>query len=146
MIEEKFSDITVSNWLTTHPETPVIVTASASMPEVAQLLLDNNSRDAYILDDDKKVVGHLSFGKTIDYLLSEHRPKHTHRYLFSRITEATAVEVMDPHFAYARIEESLCEVIHRQLERGVDTLVVLAEDSRLLGSIQLRELVAESLK
>jgi CBS-domain-containing membrane protein len=146
MIEAGFSEITVSNWLANHPETPVIVAANASMAEVAQSLLENNSRDAYILDDEQKVIGHLSFGKMTNYLLSEHRPIHTHRQLFSRITDPTAEEVMDPHFAYARIEESLCEVIHRQLERDVDTLIVLAEDNSLLGSIKLRELVAESLK
>lgn len=145
MIEEVFSDITVSNWLANHPETAVIVAANASMSEVAQLLLENNSRDAYILED-KKVIGHLSFGKTTNYLLSEHRPIHTHRHLFSRITDPIAEEVMDPHFAYARIEESLCEVIHRQLERDVDTLIVLAEDNSSLGAIKLREIVAESLK
>lgn len=146
MIKEDFSDITVETWLANHSEMPVIVAANASMSEVTQRLLENNSRDVYILDDEKKVIGHLSFGRAANYLLSEHRPIHTHRQLFSRITDPTAAEVMDPHFAYARIEESLCEVIHRQLERDVDTLIVLAEDNRLLGSIKLREIVAESLK
>lgn len=145
MTEQDFTNIIVSTWLASHPETPVVVAGNMTMSEVAQILLANNSRDAYILDEDK-VIGHLSFGTMANYLLSEHRPTHTHRQLFARITEPTAAEVMDPHFAYARIDESLCEVIHRQLERDVDTLVVLADDGKLLGSIKLRDLVAESVK
>ena len=145
MTEQDFSRIPVSDWMATHPDAPVVISAKATMEEVAQALLANNSRDAYVLDDDK-VVGHLSFCNMTNHLLAEHRPIHTHRQLFSRVTEPTAGEVMDSHFAYARCDESLCEVIHRQLERDVDTLVVLAEDDSLLGSIKLQELVAESLK
>lgn len=146
MTEQDFANISVAEWLANYPELPVIVSAAATMPEIASDLLKENSRDAYILDGDNKVIGHLSFGNVTNHLLSEHRPIHTHRQLFSRITEPVAEEIMDPHFAYARTDESLCEVIHRQLERGVDTLVVLAEDGSLQGSIKLRELVAESLK
>ncbi|NOQ82217.1 MAG: CBS domain-containing protein [Methylophaga sp.] len=146
MTEQDFADISVAQWLANHPEFPVLVSATATMHEVANDLLKENSRDAYILDGENKVIGHLSFGNVTNHLLSEHRPIHTHRQLFSRIIEPAAEEIMDPHFAYARTDETLCEVIHRQLERGVDTLVVLADDGTLQGSIKLRELVAESLK
>ncbi|MDH5357447.1 MAG: CBS domain-containing protein [Gammaproteobacteria bacterium] len=146
MTEQDFAHIFVSEWLSLHPETPVVVAGKTPMREVALTLLANNSRDAYIVDENNKVLGHLSFGKMTNHLLSEHRPIHTHRQLFARVTDPTAEEVMDPHFAYARCDESLCEVIHRQLERDVDTLVVLAEDNTLLGSVSLRDLVAESLK
>jgi len=146
MTEQDFAKISVSEWLKQYPELPLVVAAGATMNEVANLLLKENSRDAYILDGDNKVKGHLSFGNVTNHLLSEHLPIHTHRQLFSRVTEPTAEEIMDPHYTYARCDESLCEVIHRQLERDVDTLVVLDDDDTLIGSIKLRELVAESLK
>jgi len=146
MTEQDFAKISVTEWLKQYPQLPVVVAADATMEEVAESLLKENSRDAYILDEDNKVKGHLSFGHVVNHLLSEHRPIHTHRQLFSRVTEPTAEEIMDPHYTYAQCDESLCEVIHRQLERGVDTLVVLADDGKLVGSIKLRELVAESLK
>lgn len=146
MTESDFANMSVSQWLENHPELPVIVAADATMDIVANALITQNCRDAYILDNDNKVVGHLSFGNVTNHLLSEHRPIHTHRQLFSRVTEPLAEEIMEPHFTYARVDESLCEVIHRQLERGVDTLVVLDDNDSLIGSIKLRELVAESLK
>ena len=146
MTEQDFAHIVVSDWLALHPEMPVVIAGDTRMHDVALTLLANNSRDAYIVNDDNKVLGHLGFGKMANHLLSEHRPIHTHRQLFARVTDPTAAELMDPHFAYARTDESLCEVIHRQLERDVDTLVVLSDDNMLLGSVNLRDLVAESLK
>ncbi|NQY26494.1 MAG: CBS domain-containing protein [Piscirickettsiaceae bacterium] len=145
MIEKDFSSISVNDWMTTHSETAVVVSVTATMEDIAQVLLENNSRDAYVVDNNI-VVGHLGFANVTNHLLTEHRPTHTHRQLFSRVTEPTAAEVMDSRFAYARCDESLCEVIHRQLERDVETLVVLAENGSLLGAIELRDLLAESLK
>jgi len=146
MTEQDFAKISVAQWLENYPELPLIVAANATMDEIASDLLTHDSRDAYILDGNNKVLGHLSFANVTNHLLSEHRPIHTHRQLFSRVTDPVAEEIMDPHFTYARSDESLCEVIHRQLERDVDTLVVLDDEDNLLGSINLRELVAESLK
>ncbi len=145
MTQHNFSNMSVADWLVDHPVEPVVIPTDTTMDTVAQLLLANNSRDAYMLDNNK-IVGHLGFANMANHLLAEHRPTHTHRQLFSRITEPTVGDVMDSHFAYARSDESLCEVIHRQLERDVDTLVVLADDGSLLGAIKLSELVAESLK
>lgn len=137
--------MSVVKWLQEHPVNPVTVPLDAAMEAVAQLLLAENSRDAYIVDNNK-VVGHIGFTNMANHLLAEHRSTHTPRQLVSRITEPTAGAMMDSHFAYAQRDESLCEVIHRQLARDVDTLAVLAEDGSLLGAIQLSELVAESLK
>ncbi len=145
MIEQDFSSIVVTDWMAIHAEAAVVVSVDATMKDVARTLLENHSRDAYVVEN-SIVVGHLGFANVTNHLLAEHRPIHTHRQLFSRVTEPTAGEIMDPHFAYARCDESLCDVIHRQLERDVETLVVLAENDELLGAIKLRDLVAESLK
>jgi len=143
---EDFEHISVAEWLKDHPEMPIIAAGDASMTQLAQTLLAENSRDIYIADDDNKIIGHLSFGRIVSHLFAQHRPIQSHRQLFAQITDATAQELMDPHFAYARADETLCDVIHRQLERDIDNLVVLGQDHHLLGAIKLRELVTESLK
>lgn len=138
-------DMTVEQWIADHSEKPVTLMADASLTDVANALLTANSRDAYIIDDKQRIKGHLAFNKVINHLFTHVRPIHTHRQLFARVTEPTAAELMDPHFAYCRLDEALCDVIHRQLGRDVDDLVVVAQDNSLLGVVKLRELLIESL-
>jgi len=146
MTEQDFAKISVADWISDHPVEAVIVEPETSMADLAQKMLSTQCRDAYIADPHGKIIGHLGFGKVASHLLSEHRPEQSHRQLFSRVTEPVASELMEPHYAFARIDESLCEVIHRQLESGIDILLVLTESGEKLGAIKFQELVEESLK
>ena len=138
----QINTMTVGQWLAAHHQIPVTVASETSLGRVAELLLDTDgSRDAYVVEDDGLVIGHLSFGRVVNHLLLEHKPMHTRRQLFERVTGATASELMDPHFVSATIDDELDDVLHRQLDRLIDDLVVLDEQGRLLGSVNLRQLV-----
>lgn len=146
MSNAKFFGKTLVDWLESHQSVPVIVHESASISELATALLAMKKRDAYVIDKNNRVIGHIGFVKVANQLLSEHRSTHTHRQLFARVIEPTAKEVMDPHFTSAYKDELLCDVIHRQLDHGIDDLIVLTPDTHeAIGVIQMNDILAESL-
>ncbi len=146
MTNANFIGKTLVDWLENHHSKPVIVTEMASISELANALLVMNKRDAYVVNKANRVIGHISFAKVANQLLSEHRSTHTHRQLFARVVEPTAKELMDPHFTSAYKDELLCDVIHRQLDHGLDDLIVLTRDTHeALGVIQMNDILAESL-
>lgn len=138
-------DLTVGEWLQLHQAEPVLVSADMPLKHVAEQMLIRGHRDAYVARE-QTILGHLNFNKVINHLFAHERPIHTHRQLFACVTEATAAELMDPHYAYCRENEVLSDVLHRQLESDIDDLIVLSSDSMLCGVIVLNELVRESLK
>jgi len=138
----QINTMTVGQWLAAHHRIPVTVAPETSLGRVAELLLDTDgSRDAYVTEDDGLVTGHLSFGRVVNHLLLAHKPIHTRRQMFERVTGATAGELMDPHFVSATVEDELNDVLHRQLDRLIDDLVILDKQGRLLGSVNLRQVV-----
>ncbi|MBE0438991.1 MAG: CBS domain-containing protein [Gammaproteobacteria bacterium] len=146
MSNANFLGKTLDDWLEQHQAQPVIVDETASICELANELLAMGKRDAYVVNNTHRVIGHISYAKVANQLLSEHRSTHTHRQLFARVIEPTAKELMDPHFTSAYKDELLCDVIHRQLDHGLDDLIVLDRDShKALGVIQMSDILAESI-
>lgn len=146
MTNANFVGKTLGDWLDNHQSQPVIVNETASISELANALLAMHKRDAYVVNKTNRVIGHIGFAKVANQLLSEHRSTHTHRQLFARVIEPTAKELMDPHFTSAYKDELLCDVIHRQLDHGLDDLIVLDHDTHeALGVIQMSDILTESL-
>ncbi|MDF1588467.1 MAG: CBS domain-containing protein [Gammaproteobacteria bacterium] len=146
MSQPCFANKTSADWLNQHQSKPVMVDENASIDQIINALLIEDRRDAYVVNADNKVIGHIGFANVATHLLSEHRVTHTHRQLFARVIEPTAKELMDPHFTSAYEDELLCDVIHRQLDHGLDDLIVLSRDTHVpLGAIQLKDVLAESL-
>lgn len=142
---EQIINSTVADWLLQHPAMPILVTDDVSVSAVAITMLDNAARDAYVCDGDA-ILGHLSFVKVMNHVFAHERPIHTHRQLFSRVTETDINELMDPHFQYCRPDEKLADVLHRQLESGTDDIIVLNRMNRVEGVIRLTEVLKASLQ
>jgi predicted transcriptional regulator len=137
---------TVASWLLEHANEAVLVYKNTTINEVADRLIGSHQRDAYVIDDDNHVLGHIGFDKIANHVLSEHRSTHTRRQLFARVTEPFAYELMNPHFIYAYHDELLCDVIHRQLDHGIEELVVIDRQTHeVFGIIKLRDVITDSV-
>jgi len=142
---ERLIEQSVAEWLEQHPARMVLVTQNTALVHAVKLMLDNEARDAYVVEG-KRVHGHLSFNKLLNYLFTQERPVHSHRQLFSRIAEISVADIMDPHYAYCRPDEQINAVLHRQLQHDVTDLIVLASDDSPVGVVKLTEVVRESLQ
>lgn len=142
---ETIINLTVGQWLKNHPHGLVMVDPATPLLEIVQQLLDADSRDAYVVENNR-VLGHLGFNDLINHLFTQERPIHSHRQLFARVAVATAAELMDPHLAYCREDEPINQILHRQLQCDVSDLIVLASDDSPLGVVKLTEVVRESLR
>lgn len=142
---ERLIEKSVAQWMETHPLRGVLVTPETPLVNVVKLLLDTDSRDAYVIESDR-VRGHLGFSKVVSHLFSHERPIHSHRQLFSLIADISVADIMDPHFAYCRQSEQINAVLHRQLQHDVTDLIVLASDDSPVGVVRLTEVVRESLQ
>jgi len=137
----------IAEWLQRHPAEVVTVSADASLEQVLAVLLSKPGlRDIYVLADDGQVTGHLSHNKLARLVLAEHRPVHTRRQIIERIACGSAREIMSTHFSTAHPEEELDNVLHRQLEHDVEDMPVIDSEGRLLGTINLTELLHEAYK
>lgn len=141
---EQIIDLSVSEWLTRHPNPMVLVEPDTPLLEIVKLLLEVDSRDAYVVDKGR-VKGHLAINKLVNHLFTQDRPVHSHRQLFARVAAASAAELMDPHFAYCREDERINQILHRQLQCDVSDLIVLASDNTPKGVVKLTQVVRESL-
>jgi CBS-domain-containing membrane protein len=132
----------VKDWLARHPATILLVPAGNSLVEALDRMLERpEARDAYVIDERKRVIGHLGRRRLVHHLFAAQRPVHTRRQLMDRIAAGTAHESMSRHFATARPDEDLDEVFHRMLEHDVEDLPVIDDDGMLRGAVNLAGLL-----
>jgi len=137
----------IAEWIQRHPAEVMTVSADASREQILAVLLSKPGlRDIYVLADDGQVIGHLSHKKLARLVLAEHRPVHTRRQIIERIACGSAREIMSTHFATAQPEEELDNVLHRQLEHDVEDMPVIDSEGKLLGVINLTEVLSEAHK
>jgi CBS domain-containing protein len=128
----------VKEWLARNPATALVVPAGCSLVEALDRMLDTpEARDVYVVDERNRVIGHLGRHRLAHYLFAAQRPVHTRRQLMDRIAAGTALESMSRHFAAARPDEDLDDVLHRMLEHAVEDLPVIGEDGTLVGAVNL---------
>ncbi len=136
----------VSSWLARHPGTAATVQPDDSLSIVLDRLLDAPCclRDLYVVDRYGHLAGHISHRRLAEYMLAEHRPVHTRRQIMDRVAGAGgAVDFMDLHFPTASPEEELEDVIHRQLDKGLEDMPVVDPDGTLLGAVNLTQVLRE---
>lgn len=134
----------VGRWIERFPGAAITVAADTPLASVLDAMLaQTGRRDAYVLAADGRVAGHLGFRRLAELFLAEHRPENTRRQLMERIAGGVASDFMSAQFSYARQDEDLYDVLHRQLEHRVEDLPVLGADGRLLGTVNLSAVLAE---
>ena len=135
----------VSEWISLHPGCVATIPPDSQLDQVIDVMLKSAPclRDIYVVTDGDLVIGHLSFKRLAHAYLAEHTPVYSRRHLVERIAGGTAKELMDAHFASAQSGEELDDVIHRQLVHDMEDLPVLDEEGKLLGMINMTEVLAE---
>ncbi len=137
----------VSHWLSTHPTHEGVVGEDWSLEQIMQKLLGNSRlNDLYVIDANKVVIGHLSYKKLAKLVLAEHCRCHTRSQLLERVVSGNAVELMEIHFASAKPDEDLYEILFRQLDHWVEDLPIINQQGRLIGVINLSDVLLEVMK
>jgi CBS domain-containing protein len=128
----------VREWIAHHPGRLITVDPQSAFESALDLLLETAClRDVYVVDDDGRPLGHLSHARLAHLLLAGERPSHTRRQILERVSPGAVGELMDPHFAFARPDEELDEVLHRQLEARIEDMPVIDGQGRLVGAVNL---------
>jgi Mg/Co/Ni transporter MgtE len=134
----------VSDWVKLFPERTITVPCEASLEEALDLMLAERClRDLYVVSRKGKVVGHLSHQRLAHLLLLEHRPVQTVRQIMERVAAGSVEELMDRHFVSARPGEEMENVLHRQLDHYLEDMPVLDDEGKLLGSVNLSDVLRE---
>lgn len=137
----------VSDWLSKHPTHAGIVREDWTLEQIMQRLLSNSRlNDLYVLDADDQLVGHLSYKKLAKLVLAEHCIAHTRSQILERVTAGTAAELMEVHFASATADEELDDIIFRQLDHWVEDLPVIDQEGKLIGIINLSDVLLDVMK
>lgn len=137
----------VSDWLSKHPTHAGVVREDWSLEQIMEKLLSNSRlNDLYVLDENNLVVGHLSYKKLAKLVLAEHCISHTRSQILERVAAGSATELMEVHFASAAADEELDEIIFRQLDHWVEDLPVIDQEGKLLGVINLSDVLLEVMK
>ena len=137
----------VSDWLSKHPTHAGIVREDWTLEQIMQILLSNSRlNDLYVLDADDQLVGHLSYKKLAKLVLAEHCTAHTRSQILERVAAGTAAELMEVHFASATADEDLDDIIFRQLDHWVEDLPVIDQEGKLIGIINLSDVLLDVMK
>lgn len=134
----------VSDWLKAHPRHPMTVSAGTSIEEALDRMLEEPCvRDIYIVDGNKRLIGHLSHTRLAECLLIEHRPVHTRRQLMDRVAGGNVAAHMDPELYFANCDEPLDEVISRQLSKQLEDMPIIDNTGKILGAINISDILRE---
>lgn len=137
----------VSEWLDLHPIHAGVVREDWGLDQVMQALLGNaRLHDLYVLDTEDKVVGHLGYQKLAKLVLADHQVSHTRSEILERVAPGAANELMEVHFASAAPDDQVSKILYRQLEHWVEDLPVIDEDGKLLGVINLSDILYSVMK
>ncbi len=100
----------------------------------------------HVLNSKNQIIGHLSYKKLAKLVLAEHRVHHTRSELLERVAAGSAAELMETHFVSADPDESLDEIVYRQLDHWVEDIPVINQQKELLGVINLSDILLAVMK
>ena len=134
--------MTAAEWIACHPSHIVTTPAGSSVEEVIELMAGQPGlRDLYVVSG-PEILGHISIRVLAAMVLAEHRPRHTRSQILARVTSGSELrDLMDVRFVSARVGEELDDVLNRQFEHGIEDMPVLDDEGRLVGGINLTEVL-----
>lgn len=137
----------VAEWMEAHPSGLVTLAPECTLDEaLTRMLAGPCLRDLYVVDARGVLLGHLSHRQLAALVLARHRPVHTLRELMNRVATGRVRELMQRGFPVARPDEELDDVLHRQLEHDVEDMPVVGADGKLLGAVNLSEVLRAALR
>ncbi len=127
----------IDDWLSEHPDLPDTISVDSSLIDILSIMLAPPfSKDIYIVSDNKRLVGHLSLKKIAHQLFPKYQAMHTRRQIIHRVTGGTVRDLMNAEFSYAKPHEELEDVFSLLLERDIEELPVIDDNSMLLGVVK----------
>jgi CBS-domain-containing membrane protein len=132
----------VADWIAEHPQPLVTVSTDCMIDQLLeQMLAKPCQRDLYVRDKEGRLHGHISYRRLAHLLLSEHRPSQSLRQMVEQVTGGSAKEIMSAQFPSARPGEELDDVIHRQLDSGIEQMPVIDETGNPVGVVNLTDVL-----
>ena len=136
----------VSDWLLAHPALPVTVDPDADIGRVAERFLAYPClRDIYIATTDGRLRGCIRHRRLTRIILAEHLPIQTSHEIMERVSGGAARDLMDRDFVSAHPDEEIDNVLHRMLEYEVEDMPVFDSEHRIIGNINLTEVMRAAL-
>jgi CBS-domain-containing membrane protein len=136
----------VHEWLKQYPKLGVTVAKHWALDEILTALLNtNDTREIFVIDEQKRVIGHITYQKVAQLVLAEHTASHTRSQIMERVTCGYAIDLMDAHFDYASPDEELGDILQRHLDHVFEEMPVLNEHKQLLGVVCLRDILKSYL-
>lgn len=135
----------VSEWLDLHPKKLEVVHPDCSVEEIIDRMLAlPGLRDIYVSDPAGTLIGHIHYHRVASMLLAEHRPEHTRRQLFERISCGNANEIMNSHFVTAKLDDDLEDILHHQLDHYIHDMPIISREGKPVGAINLAQVLART--
>lgn len=128
----------VDDWIKKTGYETVVLKLDETVDEAVDKMLDSSgARDLFVVDENEKLVGHISHKRLAHYVLAEHRSEQSRRDILHRVASVHASDLMDSHIVFARMHEELDNVLHRMLDNDIEDLPVIDEDGKLCGLVNL---------
>lgn len=152
MIEEELLNINVGDINKLIVKNPAIVKENCTIREMLEKVIeDTRSRHAYIVDEDDHLIGSIRMNQIIQYLfpttiLLEDRDS-PRLCSFLDYSEASKVsEIMNRNPIYVFEKTSLPEMIKIMHQETVNELPVVDKNLRVVGEVNVLQIIAFSLK
>ena len=132
----------VAEWIKQHPRAAATIPPDAPLEAIIDQMLETPGlRDIYVISVEGVLAGHISHRQLTRLLLVEHQPAHTRRELIERVVSGIASEIMERHFTFAKPDEELDDVLHRQLDSNLEDMPVIDPSGTPLGVINLTRIL-----
>lgn len=101
-----------------------------------------HGRTLYVVDDGGRLVGSIAVTELARHMfVRSHAPRIHGRGLVSDITTQTAADLAQWRPLTAAAQEPAGEVLDRMIAKGVEEIAVIDDEGRLLGDINLVDLL-----
>lgn len=144
------SDLKVKDAYQLLVEKPSTVTAGASLEEVLRAIVaDHKTRHVYVVNKDGGLIGSIKLSGVIEYMFPEslfdtaidiNRESLVH---FKK--SLVAMDIMNRTPSYVTTEASLQEAVEIMKKRNIGELPVVDSQNRLIGEINILEVITSYL-
>lgn len=131
----------IAELLSTRPVARV-TSQSRITAAIAEFSAHPQSRTLYVVDDAGRLTGSVALAKLARHVFAHrHEPRIHGRGLLSRVTSKTVTDLARRRPLTARAREPAGEVLDRMVAEGVEEIAVIDDEGRLVGDINLADLL-----
>ncbi len=152
MFEEKLSQVTVKSISNLIVKKPALVTPDSSIEDMMRAVIeDTRSRHAYVVDADGRLIGAVRVNNIIQYLFPstvlleiDGSPRVSSFLEYSNATKVKDIMNTRPKHVYETT--TLSKMVRIMMEEKINELPVVDRAMKVIGEVNLLEIIAYSLK